>query len=71
MEILLRSIAILIEIIVLAAVFYYILSGVRLILFDMGLKQKYSQIIWLALCAVGCLLIVFFISHLVTFYPTI
>ena len=71
MDIFIRAIAILIEVVLLIAIFYYILNGVRLILFDMGLTQKYSKIVALAFIAVGCVLVTFFISHLITFYPTI
>jgi len=71
MDILLRSIAILIELIILAAMFYFILSGVRLILFDLGITQKYSKVISVLLIAVGCVIAVFLISHLTTFYPPI
>ena len=71
MDIFLRSIAILIEVALLIAIFYYIFNGVRLILFDMGIKQKYSKVITMALLTVGCVLATFLISHLITFYPAI
>ena len=69
MDILLRSISILIEVIILLAMFYFILNGVRLILFDLGITQKYSKIISVVLIAAGCVLAVFVISHLTAFYP--
>ena len=71
MDILLRIIAILIEVIILMALFYFILNGVRLILFDLGITQKYSKIISVVLIAVGCVIMVFLISHLTAFYPPI
>ena len=71
MDILFRSIAVLIEVIILMAIFYFILSGVRLILFDLGITQKYSRIISVLLIAVGCVIAVFLISHLTTFYPPV
>lgn len=71
MDILLRSIAILIEVIILMAMFYFILSGVRLMLFDLGITQKYSKIISVVLIAVGCVIAVFLISHLTAFYPPV
>lgn len=71
MDILLRSIAILIEVIILMLMFYFMLNGVRLILFDLGITQKYSKIISVALIAVGCVIAVFLISHLTAFYPPV
>ena len=71
MDIWLRSIAVVIEILILMAMFYYILNGVRLILFDFGIKQKYSNIITMAFIAIGCIITVFLISHLTTFYPPV
>ena len=71
MDVVLRAVAIFVEVALLAAIFYFILNGVRLILFDLGLTQKYSNIITFLFGVVGCILLVFFISHLVTFYPTI
>ena len=71
MDILFRSLAVLIELIILAAIFYFILGGVRLILFDLGITQKYSRIISVLLIAVGCVIAVFLISHLTTFYPPV
>ena len=71
MDILLRSIAIAIEVLILMAMFYFILSGARLILFDFGIKQKYSKVITMAFIAVGCVITVFLISHLTTFYPSV
>jgi succinate dehydrogenase/fumarate reductase cytochrome b subunit len=69
MDIILRAIAIFIEVIILMAMFYFILSGVRLILFDLGITQKYSRIVSVLLIAVGCVIAVFLISHLTAFYP--
>lgn len=71
MDILIRSIAIIIELVILIALFYYILNGVRLIIFDFGLRQKYSRIVGVLLMAVGCIIVVFLISHLTAFYPAI
>jgi succinate dehydrogenase/fumarate reductase cytochrome b subunit len=71
MDILLRSIAIAIEVLILIAMFYFILNGARLILFDFGIKQKYSKVITMAFIAVGCVITVFLISHLTTFYPLV
>jgi len=64
MDIFLRVIAIIIEVTVLGAVFYYMLAGLRTMLFD-------SKIITIALIALGCILLTFLVSHLYTFYPEI
>jgi len=69
MDIFLRVIAIVIEVAVLGAVFYYILAGLRILLFDLGIKQEYSKIITVMLIVVGCIVVTFLVSHLYTFYP--
>jgi len=69
MEVLLRTIAILIELSVLIALLYHVLNGVRLMLFDQGVKAKYARIVVMALIAMGGLIVAFLIPHLITFYP--
>ncbi|MFC1914244.1 hypothetical protein ACFLXF_03115 [Chloroflexota bacterium] len=69
MDILLRTIAIIIEVVILAAIAYAVLNGVRLAALDLGIKAKYDKAIIMALCAVGAIFVVFFIAHLTTFYP--
>jgi succinate dehydrogenase/fumarate reductase cytochrome b subunit len=69
MDFLPRTIAVFIEVLILMIMFYFILNGVRLLLFDLGLKQKYSRIVSMALIAAGCIIAVFVISHLTAFYP--
>ncbi len=71
MDILLRTIAIIIEVVILAAITYCVLKGARLIAFDLGIGPKYSKAIAMTLLAVGILIIVFFIAHLATFYPVV
>ena len=70
MDIVLSLIPVIIELVLLVAIFYHILSGVQLILVDMGLTAKYSKIVVLLLSAVASMIVVFLISHLLTFYPT-
>lgn len=70
MDIVLSLVPVIIELILLVAIFYHMLNGVRLILVDMGLTLKYSKIIVLSLSAVGGMVVVFLISHLLAFYPT-
>ena len=71
MDILLRTIAIIIEVVLLVAITYAILNGVRLSAFDLGIGQKYGKAIAMMLIAVGFILVIFFIAHLITFYPAI
>ena len=71
MDILFRTIAIIIEVVILTAITYAVLNGVRLAIFDLGVGSKYSKAVTMALLAVGVLIVVFFIAHLTTFYPTI
>ena len=71
MDMFLRVIAIIIEVLILAAIAYAVLNGVRLTAFDLGIKRKYNKFISLALIAVGFIFLIFFIAHLTTFYPTI
>ena len=71
MDVLLRTIAIFIEVLILALVIYALLNGVRLILFDLGLGSKYGKAVAMMLVTVGCILVVFFIAHLTTFYPAL
>jgi succinate dehydrogenase/fumarate reductase cytochrome b subunit len=71
MDTFLRTIAIIIEVLLLAVIAYAVFRGVRLTVLDLGVKAKYGRAISLALIAVGVILLVFFIAHLTTFYPEI
>ncbi len=71
MDILFRTIAIIIEVVILTAIAYAVLNGVRLAIFDLGVGPKYSKAVTMALLVVGVIIVVFFIAHLTTFYPTI
>ena len=71
MDIVLRVIGIVIEVILLTAVVYALLKGVKLTLFDLGLGQKYDRATNMVLIALSCIVVIFFIAHLVTFYPPI
>ncbi len=71
MDIFLRSIAITVEVLILTVIAYAVLNGVRLTAFDLGIGPKYHKAIAMALLTIGALIIVFFIAHLTTFYPTI
>ncbi len=71
MDVLLRAIAIFIEVVILAAIIYALAAGVRLTVFDLGLGPKYKKVVTMALVVAGCIVVVFFIAHLTSFYPTI
>ncbi|MBI2287795.1 MAG: hypothetical protein HYU83_02245 [Chloroflexi bacterium] len=71
MDILLRVIAIFIEVSLLALIFYCLLNGARLTIFDLGLGVKYRKMVTTALVVVGGIILVFLISHLTLLYPAI
>ena len=71
MDIFLRIIAIVIEVLVLAALFFAVAWGFKLIIADFGVKAKYNIIINLALITVGIIFIAFCVAHLTTFYPPV
>ena len=71
MDIVLRVIAIFIELVLLTAIIYSMLSGARLTVFDMGVGPKYHKMVTTALMMIGAIVVVFFIAHLTTFYPII
>jgi hypothetical protein len=69
MEISFRPIAIIVELIILMAIIYSLFAGVQFALLDLGLDQKYKNFIERVLVIMGCLALVFFVAHLITFYP--
>lgn len=71
MDIFLRTIAIIVEVVILAVIAYSILSGVRLFALDLGVGAKYNKILTLLMVVVGVIVLFFFISHLTAFYPSI
>ena len=71
MDIFLRIIAIVIEVLILAALFFVMAWGFKLVIYDFGVKEKYNTIINMALITVGTIFIAFCIAHLTTFYPPI
>lgn len=70
MDIFVRTVAIILEVLVLAGIVGCILWGVKLILAEFGVGSKYNRAILMALAVVGALLVIFFITHLTAFYPT-
>ena len=71
MDIFLRTIAIIIEILILVVITYSILHGVGLAALDFGAGSKYKKAITMALLAIGTLTVAFFIAHLTAWYPTV
>ncbi len=71
MDIILRAVAIFIEVVILMAMAYCVLNGVRLMAFDLGIGPKYRKAVAMVLLAVGIIVVVFFVAHLTTFYPVI
>jgi succinate dehydrogenase/fumarate reductase cytochrome b subunit len=71
MDMWLRIIAIIVEVLLLAGITYAVLNGVRLTASDLGIGPKYGRAVVLALLAVGFIVVIFFIAHLITFYPAV
>ena len=65
-----RNMSIIIEVFFLTALVACLLSGIWLTIFDLGLKLKYQRALMMPLVALGFAAIVFFIAHLISFYPT-
>ena len=64
-----RTISVILELAILMAAIYSLFAGVKFAIFDFGLDQKYSQFIKLVMMILGCVALVFFAAHLITFYP--
>jgi hypothetical protein len=65
----LRPTVIIVEIIVLMGVIWSLFLGVKLSAIDFGLEEKYKRFLCWVFMIMGCLALIFFIAHLVTFYP--
>ncbi len=65
----LRPVLIIVEVIVLMGVVGSLFLGVKLTAFDFGVEEKYKKFLCWVFMIMGCLALVFFIAHLVTFYP--
>ena len=66
-----KNMSIIIELFFLTILVACLLGGIWLTLFDLGLKSKYRRAVMMALTAVGCAAVAFFIAHLISFYPTV
>ncbi len=71
MDVLLRVVAILIEVVILGGIMGAILTGVYLTIFDLGIGKRYRKVAAMAMIVVGALSVFFFIAHLTSFYPTL
>lgn len=69
METFVRALAIIVELTILMTVIYSILVGIKFAIFDFGLDQKYYKFTKLVMMIMGCLALIFFIAHLIVFYP--
>jgi hypothetical protein len=69
MESAFRLVAIAVEVIILMGVISSLFLGMKLSALDFGLEEKYQEFIDWVFMIMGCLAFVFFIAHLVTFYP--
>jgi hypothetical protein len=69
MESAFRPVAIAVEVIILMGVIFSLFLGVKLSALDFGLEEKYKSFICWVFMIMGCLALVFFIAHLITFYP--
>jgi hypothetical protein len=65
----LRPLAIVVEVAILMAVIYSLFACLKFVAFDFGLGQKYKPFIERVLIIMGCLTLVFFVAHLLVFYP--
>ena len=69
MDVLIRTIAIFVEVVILAAVIYVLLKGVSLTVFDLGIGPSYKKAVAMVMLLIGCVAVVFFVAHLTSFYP--
>jgi len=69
MESFFRPIAIVVEVVILMAVIYSLFLGVKFSASDFGLEEKFKRFVCWIFMIMGCLVLVFFIAHLITFYP--
>ncbi len=65
----LRPLVIVVELAILMALIYSLFSAFRLAAFDFGLGQKFNPFIKWVFMIMGCLALIFFAAHLITFYP--
>ena len=64
-----RIIGISLEVVVLTAILGCLLAAVWLAAFDLGLAARYKRAVTMAMVMAGVISVIFFIAHLVNFYP--
>jgi hypothetical protein len=64
-----RPLAIAVEVVLLMGVISSLFLAVKLSALDFGLGEKYQKFIDWVFMIMSCLALVFFVAHLVTFYP--
>ena len=64
-----RTIAIVIEVLILMGVIYCFFLAARLTILDVGFQSKYDRFVRWALGIVGAVISAFFVAHLTLFYP--
>ena len=64
-----RTIAIVIEVLILMGVIYCLFLATRLTILDVGFDSKYDRFLRWTLRIVGAVVSAFFIAHLALFYP--
>lgn len=71
MDVFIRTIAIIIEVLILAVIYYAVAKGAKIVIFNFGVKEKYNGVINIALIFAGIIFVVFCVAHLTTFYPPV
>ncbi len=66
-----RLVAIFVEVVILMAIVYTLFWAVMLASLDFGLEEKYKGYIGRVMTIIGGLALIFFLGHLITFYPRI
>jgi hypothetical protein len=66
-----RIVDLLVEVVILMGIIYALFSAVILASLDFGLDQKYKKFIGQVMTIVGGLALIFFLGHLIAFYPRI
>ncbi|MCX5998770.1 MAG: hypothetical protein NTU41_04060 [Chloroflexi bacterium] len=66
-----RAFAIFLEMLVLGGIAFCSIRAVQLILRDVGIGPKYEKPVGIAMVFVFCVMVIFFITHLSSFYPTV
>ena len=66
-----RIVDLLVEVVILMGIIYALFFAVILASLDFGLDQKYKRFIGQVMTIIGGLALIFFLGHLIAFYPRI